>query len=117
MRFLVDECVAKASAIRLRMLGHDVVRVGTDIRVPDDEDILALATSEQRVLITHDQDFGDLVFLKRHRSPHGIVLFRYEPPHPEEVARRLQTIIGSGLYEFSAHMTVVDESKVRQRKC
>lgn len=117
MRFLVDECVAKASAIRLRMLGHDVVRVGTDIRIPDDEDILALATTQERVLITHDQDFGDLVFLKRHRSPHGIVLFRYEPPNPEEVARRLQTIIASGLYEFSAHMTVVDESKVRQRRC
>jgi|GEM_PF-6780246 len=55
--------------------------------------------------------------LKRHRARHGIVLFRYEPPHPEGVANRLQTIIGSGLYEFSAHMTVVDESKVRQRKC
>jgi predicted nuclease of predicted toxin-antitoxin system len=117
MRFLLDECVAKASAIRLRMLGHDVVRVGTDIRIPEDEDILALASSEQRVLVTHDQDFGDLVFLKRQSAPHGIVLFRYEPPNPEEVARRLQTIIGSGLYEFRAHMTVVDESKVRQRKC
>ena len=117
MKFLVDECVAKASAVRLRMLGHDVVRVGTDIRIPDDEDILALAASEERVLVTHDQDLGDLVFLKRHRAPHGIVLFRYEPQTPEEVAKRLQTIIASGLYEFRGHMTAVDESKVRQRKC
>lgn len=117
MRFLVDECVAKASAIRLRMLGHDVIRVGTDIRIPDDADILSLATSEERILVTHDQDFGDLVFLKRHRAPHGIVLFRYEPAMPDEVARRLQTIITSGLHEFGGHMTVVDEGKVRQRKC
>ena len=101
----------------MRMLGHDVVRVGTDIRISDDEDILAFATLEQRVLITHDQDFGDLVFFKRQHSPYGIVLFRYEPPHPEEVARRLQTIIASGLYEFAHHLTAVDETKVRQRKC
>lgn len=117
MRFLVDECVAKASAIRLRMLGHDVVRIGTDIHIPDDVDILALATKEQRILITHDQDFGELVFLKKLRSPHGIVLFRYEPPNPEEVAKRLQTIIASGLCEFADHLTAVDESKVRQRRC
>jgi predicted nuclease of predicted toxin-antitoxin system len=109
--------VANASAIRLRMLGHDVVRVGTDIRIPDDVDILALATSEQRVLVTHDQDFGDLVFNKRQRAPHGVILFRYEPSDPEAVAKRLTKIIGSGLYEFSGHMTVVEESKVRQRKC
>lgn len=117
MRMLVDECVAKASAIRLRMLGHDVVRIGTDVRIPEDADILAFATEERRVLITHDQDFGELVFVKRIRSPHGIVLFRYEPPHPEEVAKRMQTIIASGLYEFADHLTAVDESKVRQRRC
>lgn len=115
MKFPIDECVAKASAIRLRMLGHDVVRIGTDVRIADDVDVLALATKEQRILITHDQDFGEIVFLKRLRSPYGIVLFRYEPAHPEEVAKRMQTITASGLYEFADHLTAVDESKVRQR--
>ncbi|MBS1937133.1 MAG: DUF5615 family PIN-like protein [Bacteroidetes bacterium] len=117
MRFLVDECVAKSSAIRLRMLGHDVVRIGTDIRIAEDVDILALATSEMRTVITHDQDFGELAFKREHRAPHGIVLFRYEPPTPEEVANRLSVIIRSGIYRFEGYLTAVDEGKVRQRPC
>lgn len=99
------------------MMGHDVVRIGTDIRVSDDADILSLATREERILVTHDQDFGDLIFLKRHRSPFGVILFRYEPTHPEEVARRLQTMIRSGLQVFHEHLTAVDENKIRQVKC
>jgi len=50
MKFLVDECVAKTSALHLRMLGHDVLRVGTDLRIPDDTDILAFATAQERIL-------------------------------------------------------------------
>ena len=117
MRFLVDECVAKTSALRLRMLGYDVMRVGTDLRIPDDIDILAFATTEKRILITHDQDFGELVFNKKHRAPYGVVLFRYEPATPDEVAKRLIVIIRSGLYTFDGYLTAVDEGKVRQRAC
>lgn len=115
MRFLLDECVSKASAVRLRMLGHDVLRVGTDLRIDDDADVLGHATAEERILITHDQDFGELVFLHRLEAPHGIVIFRYEPPEPEEVAKRLVRIIRSGLFVFAGHMTAVDESRIRQR--
>ncbi|HRD54077.1 MAG TPA: DUF5615 family PIN-like protein [Flavobacteriales bacterium] len=116
MRFLLDECVAKASAIRLRMVGHDVKRVGTDVRIPNDSDILQYASKEHRLLVTHDQDFGELVFKKRLKAPSGIVLFRYEPSHPEEVARRLIIILASGLCQFEGSLTAVDEDRVRQRR-
>ena len=37
--------------------------------------VLAIAYAEQRILITNDRDFGELVF--RLRQPHaGVVLFR-----------------------------------------
>ena len=40
-----------------------------------DADVLALAVSEDRILITADHDFGDLVV--RQRLPHrGVILFR-----------------------------------------
>lgn len=116
MRLLLDECVAKASAIRLRMVGHDVLRVGTEIRIPSDTDILRFATREERLLITHDQDFGELVFKRRLKAPTGVVLFRYEPSHPEEVARRMILIMASGMHRFEHALTVVDESRVRQRR-
>ena len=115
LRFLLDENVSKASAIRLRMIGHDVIRVGTDINIPEDIDILAFSVKERRILVTHDQDFGELVFLQNLPATEGVVQFRYEAMDPEEVAKRLQLIIDSGLYAFNGKFTTVDEKKVRQR--
>lgn len=117
MKFLVDECVAKSSALHLRMLGHDVLRAGTDLRIPHDTEILAFATAHERILITHDQDFGELLFNKKQRAPHGVIVFRYEPATPVEVAKRLVVILRSGLYKFEGYLTAVDEGKVRQRAC
>ena len=46
-------------------LGHDVLSgLETDPRATD-EALLALANQEQRVLITEDKDFGELVFVRR----------------------------------------------------
>lgn len=99
------------------MVGYDILRVGTDVRIPADADILAFATSEKRILITHDQDFGELVFNKGLPAPYGVVVFRYEPASPDEVAKRLMIMLRSGLYTFAGFITAVDEGKVRQRAC
>lgn len=43
-------------------------------RLPD-EDILAFAVRDDRIVITNDKDFGELVF--RDRRPHrGVILLR-----------------------------------------
>lgn len=116
MEFLLDESVSKASLVRLRMLGYDVVRVGTDVRIALDADILREATKTGRVLVTLDQDFGELVFKRGMGSRSGIVLFRYDPDDPEEVAKRIHSLVASGLIDFAGHLTAVDAVKVRQRK-
>ena len=116
LRFLLDESISKASSIRLRMLGHDVMRVGSEVRIPEDEDILAFAVKEKRILVTHDQDFGAIVFERKRLVGEGVVLFRYESVHAEEVGKRLGRIIRSGVYVFRGRFTTVDEHKVRQRE-
>jgi predicted nuclease of predicted toxin-antitoxin system len=66
VRFLLDVC-ASSRALRklLTALGHDVVSaLDTDPRASD-ETLLALALQDQRVLITEDKDFGELVFVRR----------------------------------------------------
>lgn len=116
MRFLVDECMAKASALHLRMIGHDVLRSARTSGYRRMRTSLLLPR-KKRTLITHDQDFGELVFRKGMNSPHGIVAFRYEPDTPDEVAKRLLVMLRSGLYRFEGFLTAVDEGKVRQRAC
>jgi len=75
MRFLVDECTGPAVAQWLRLQNHDVVSVFDEIRGADDRDIIKKANEQNRILITNDKDFGDLVF--REKKPHkGVILLR-----------------------------------------
>ena len=77
MRFLLDESAEARIGVFLTAHGHEATRIGRDypISLPD-EDVLALARREQRILITNDKDFGELVFHKHH--PHaGVIFFRF----------------------------------------
>jgi len=73
MKFLLDVC-ASSRALRalLTDLGHDVLSAfEVDPRASDDT-LLALAIQEERVLVTEDKDFGELVFV--HRLPHPCII-------------------------------------------
>ena len=58
----MDACVGRRSAQWLRENGHDVIE--TDSLGPDPGDLalLELAVSSDRILITIDTDFGELIF-------------------------------------------------------
>lgn len=80
-----------------------------------DDDVLALVRAEQRVLLTEDKDFGELVFrLKRDIS--GVVLVRLlEAPWDVRVPRvlaalerRAGTLIGT--------YTVIEPQRIRSRR-
>lgn len=61
LRLLVDAGVGTAVEGWLRAAGHDVAAVrDRDPRMPD-QDILTWAVAEQRIVITMDTDFGELV--------------------------------------------------------
>ncbi len=63
MRFLLDESVEFRIATYLTQLGHDVRSIACDYSPGiKDHKVLALAQSEQRILITSDRDFGELIF-------------------------------------------------------
>jgi predicted nuclease of predicted toxin-antitoxin system len=75
LRILADESVEGEIVARLRSEGHDVAYVPeTSAGIRDDE-VLARANAEGRVLLTEDKDFGDLAFFYGSRTL-GIVLLR-----------------------------------------
>lgn len=77
MRWLVDECVDAALAVQLRILGHDVAYMSDVAPRATDTEVMSRAHSENRVLLTEDKDFGDLVFRQARPVP-GIVLLRID---------------------------------------
>jgi predicted nuclease of predicted toxin-antitoxin system len=72
MNILLDSCVWGGAKTELRANGHDVVWTG-DLDVdPGDDEILAQAHREGRILVTLDKDFGELAIV--HGKPHcGII--------------------------------------------
>jgi predicted nuclease of predicted toxin-antitoxin system len=79
MKFLLDESADSRIASFLRQQGHDVTVIAQDYPASlADQAVLAIALCEQRVLITNDRDFGELIFAGR--MPHaGVILFRLSP--------------------------------------
>ena len=72
MKVLLDTCVWGGATSVLRSAGYDVEWVGDRSADPGDEQILATAAAQGRVLVTLDKDFGELAVL--YRRPHaGIV--------------------------------------------
>lgn len=65
-------------------LGHDVSAASEIAPGASDEDLLALAYNEQRVLVTHDKDFGELVY--RRGLPHLCIIRFFKTAHAERVA-------------------------------
>lgn len=76
MRFLLDQSSDARLVAYLTSLGHDATRVGRDHPggIPDTQ-VLSVAVAENRILITDDKDFGELVF-KEGFTHRGVIFFR-----------------------------------------
>lgn len=72
MKLLLDSCVSGKTALSLTDIGHDVSWVGSWPEDPGDEEILATAYRESRILVTLDKDFGELAIV-RHIPHSGII--------------------------------------------
>ena len=74
MRFLLDQSSDARLIPHLRSLGHDATRIASDYSAGlPDLDVRAIAHRENRILVTDDRHFGELVF--QHLYPHSGVIF------------------------------------------
>ena len=79
MRLLANENIPGDTLAALRAEGHDVIWIRTEYPGATDQEVLQLAQTENRVLLTMDKDFGELAFRSRLPSQCGVILFRIAP--------------------------------------
>ena len=92
--------------------GHDVVRAALTNATAEDVDILAQAVDSDRILITYDRDFSELIFARAADQPVGIVYLRYRARDVTDVITRLLPLLDFDL--LKNHMTVIDERRARR---
>ena len=89
MRFLADMGIALDVIAALRERGHDAIHLRERqlLRLPDDE-IVRLAETELRVVLTHDLDFSRLFAITGASGP-SLITFRLNDMRPANVTARL----------------------------
>lgn len=86
MRFLVDECLPPSLAAQLCAAGHDAVSVvGLGLAGAADPVVMQAARDQERVLMSADTDFGELLARSDDRRP-SVVLYRGAEVDPKALA-------------------------------
>jgi predicted nuclease of predicted toxin-antitoxin system len=114
MRILADENVARNVVAWLRAGGNDVLFAAEEQPGAADTSWAGRAEQEQRVILTSDKDFGELVF-RDGLTSHGIVLLRLDHLTVSEILARLQGVWSVVEANPSGRFVVITESKVRVR--
>ena len=116
MKILADENFPAPSVRYLRERGHDVRSVAEHSPGESDAANLRVAHEEDRVIITFDRDFGELVFRHRMPAPAGVIYLRFDPDYPIHAGEVVNTLIRDVGVTCAGFFTVVDRDfTARQR--
>ena len=114
LKFLADESLECSIVLWLRKQNYDVISVAEDFPSIEDEKVLEKATQEDRIIITNDKDFGDLIFFNN--LPHrGVVLLRFRTEKVETKIKFLNSFLLNYSNKINNRFTSIDEAKIRIR--
>jgi predicted nuclease of predicted toxin-antitoxin system len=117
MRFLADMGVSRSTAQRLREGGHEVAHL-SELgmgRLPDQE-ILDLASREDRIVLTFDLDFTDLLAAGVHHRQ-SVVIFRMKNQTPAAVTPRILALVAERARELQeGTILIVEDARYRLRR-
>ena len=114
LRFLIDVGVSKAVEEWLAHERYDVRAVHQINPHMSDREILQIAATEDRVVITMDKDFGELVY--RLKRPHtGVLLIRMAEARGDEKLAAIQQILRNHSDKLHGRFCVYQNHRLRVR--
>ncbi len=112
IKFLANVNVEKPLIDFLNEKGFDIKWVtNIDKRMPDDR-VCELANSEQRIIITNDKDFGEIVFYQK-KIAYGIILLRVKGQKSAEKIVVLDKLLENYQDKIANHFVVITKTKFR----
>lgn len=115
MQFLANENFPLLSVRILRDFGLNITSIMEDSPGIKDTEVLARAVQENRIILTFDRDYGELIFRRSSPKPIGVIYFRYQPITPEEPAQELLSLLSDKNLVIEKMFTVLERNKLRQR--
>ncbi len=112
IQFLANVNVEKPLIDFLNEKGFDIKWVtNIDKRMPDNR-VCEIANSEQRIIITNDKDFGEIVFYQK-KIAYGIILMRVKGPNSAEKIILLDKLLENYMDKITNHFVVLTGTKFR----
>jgi predicted nuclease of predicted toxin-antitoxin system len=112
MKILANENIPGLAVFGLRQRGHDVLWIRETAPGISDSAVLLQATTEGRLLITFDKDFGELAFRRGFPAISGVVLFRPRKAPPtifvDWIIRTLES-----RNDWDGHFAVIEVNHIR----
>lgn len=115
LRFVLDVGVGNLVYNFLRDAGYDVISILHLDPEMADVDILAIAEREERMVITMDKDFGELVYRSR-KQHRGVLLLRLEDATGEEKVKVVEEILAGYAEEIADCFCVYQFGRLRIRR-
>ncbi len=117
MKFLLDMGLPRRTALFLRTQGYDVVHLRDQgLQRLSDSLIIEKARDEERIILTHDLDFGRLIALSRATFPSAIT-FRLSDMRSETINRYLlETLTHFAAELESGALISINEEGIRVRR-
>lgn len=95
--------------------GYDIKAVRDINPGMDDDKILSIAASENRMVITMDKDFGELVY-HSNLTHSGVLLLRLEGANSNEKVKTIEKILTEHSDRLSNNFCVFQYGKLRIRR-
>ena len=96
-------------------LGFNCISISEDNPGISDKEVLDKANKENRVIITNDKDFGELIFNQKLLS-FGVILLRIQDESVENKIRVLKIAIDKYRQMIGGNFTIITEKSIRIRK-
>ena len=112
MKFVADECCDAGLISLLRAEGHDTIYIKEFRPGALDKEVLEKAFAEERILLTEDKDFGELIY-RLEKPAYGVVLLRFDVHDRVLKWPRLRELINKYGYKLKGLFVVVDTEKFR----
>jgi len=115
LKFLVDVGIGKKVEAYLKSQGYDTKTVRDIDSRMEDKEIIQKAVSENRMVVTMDKDFGELVYHSSMKHS-GVLLLRMEDATGQEKLQIIKNILTKYSEQIKNCFCVFQNNRFRIRK-
>jgi predicted nuclease of predicted toxin-antitoxin system len=112
--FLANENFPWPSVVFLRENNIEITSIAEDFQGISDQEVMKIAISQNLTILTHDSDYGELIFRYGLKPESGVIFFRIHEFDPKDPGKILLDLISKN-FSFANALTVIDKNSIRQR--